>query len=127
MVFYDNMIIGKPLDDSHAILTLGVLSDSWHSVWSGLALCRGGKICCDADMTRVKFRELTEETIKRYVETGEPMGKAGSYAAQGRDSALVERIDGDFFNVMGLPVTLMCNMLEKDFGVSVFELAENLK
>ena len=65
---------------------------------------------------------MTEDEIKDYIATGEPMGKAGSYGIQGIGSALVEGIEGDFYNVMGFPVPLFCELLEHEFGISIFDL-----
>ena len=126
IVYYDNFIIGKPENEMHAKLTLGMLSDSWHTVYSGLCLRCGERICEDFCTTRVKFAELSQEEIDEYVKTGEPMGKAGSYAAQLRGASFVEKIDGDFFNVMGLPVSTLCKMIKTEFYTDVFELSNHL-
>lgn len=122
IVYYDGMVIGKPADKTHAALTLGVLSDSWHSVYSGLTLRLGEKVSTDFCRTDVKFREISEKEIKKYVDSGEPMGKAGSYAIQLLGSSFAERIEGDFYNIVGLPVSLLSKMLKSDFGVEIFEL-----
>ena len=126
IVYYDKKIIGKPADDLHARVTLGMLADSWHTVYSGLVLRLGEKIACDFCATRVKFADVSEKEIEMYVASGEPRGKAGSYAAQMTGAALVERIDGDFFNVMGLPVSTLCTMLKTSFYTDVFELSRRL-
>ena len=117
VVVYGGMAIGKPLDEAHAILTLGILSDSWHSVYSGLAVYYKGKTICRAARTDVKFRELSEKEIMAYVESGEPMGKAGSYAIQMKGASFVERIEGEFNNVVGLPVATLLELLREEFGV----------
>lgn len=122
IVYYDGMVIGKPADKMHAALTLGVLSDSWHSVYSGLTLRLGEKVSTDFCRTDVKFREISEREIERYVASGEPMGKAGSYAIQLLGSSFAERIEGDFYNIVGLPVSLLSKMLKIDFSVEIFEL-----
>lgn len=122
IVYYDDMVIGKPADKTHAALTLGVLSDSWHSVYSGLTLRLGDRVSTDFCRTDVKFREISEKEIKKYVDSGEPMGKAGSYAIQLLGSSFAERIEGDFYNIVGLPVSLLSKMLKSDFGVEIFEL-----
>lgn len=122
IVYYDDMVIGKPADKMHAVLTLGVLSDSWHSVYSGLTLRLGDRVSTDFCRTDVKFREISEKEIKKYVDSGEPMGKAGSYAIQLLGSSFAERIEGDFYNIVGLPVSLLSKMLKSDFGVEIFEL-----
>ena len=124
VVYYDKMIIGKPKNDLDAALTLGMLSDSWHSVYSGLCLILGDVEICDYARTDVKFAEISERDIERYVASGEPKGKAGSYAIQGEAAAFVEKIDGDYYNVVGFPLALFCRMLKYDIGVSVFDLGE---
>jgi MAF protein len=124
VVCYDGMVIGKPLDDAHSILTLGVLSESWHSVYSGLTLRLGAKTYTDFARTDVKFREISEKEIKQYVETGEPRGKAGSYAIQMLGSSFAERIEGDFYNIVGFPVALFTRMLKVYFGTDIFDIAE---
>lgn len=123
VVVYGGFIIGKPQDEAHAILTLGMLSDSWHSVYSGLAIYYKGRISCRASRTDVKFRDVSEEEIKAYVESGEPMGKAGSYAIQMKGGAFVERIEGEFNNVVGLPVAEMLSLLREEFGLCLLDVA----
>lgn len=124
VVYYGGFVIGKPKDEAHAILTLGMLSDSWHSVFSGLAIYYKGEIFCGAARTDVKFREISEKEIKAYVESGEPMGKAGSYAIQMKGGAFVERIEGEFHNVVGLPVAEMLSLLREKFGIEMLDIAK---
>lgn len=124
VVYYDKMIIGKPKSDLDARVTLGMLSDSWHSVYSGLCLIIGDAEMCDYARTDVKFAEISERDIEKYVASGEPRGKAGSYAIQGEAAAFVEKIDGDYYNVVGFPLALFCRMLKYDLGTSVFDLGE---
>jgi septum formation protein len=124
VVCYDGMVIGKPPSDLHARLTLGVLSDSWHSVYSGLALCVGGRIAASHARTDVKFREISEAEIERYVASREPDGKAGSYAIQLYGASFAERIEGDFYNIVGFPVALFTQMLRAEFGTELFEISE---
>ena len=121
VVVFRDYIIGKPLDEAHAILTLGMLSDSWHSVLSGLTIYYKGKICSRVARTDVKFRELSEEEIMAYVESGEPMGKAGSYAIQMKGSSLVERIEGEYENVVGLPIATLMALLREEFGITALD------
>ncbi len=99
-------ILGKPADSDHAVGMLGRLSGKWHQVWTGFCLCRhdGNLLVHGAVMTKVLFRQLPEELCRAYVLTGEPMDKAGSYGLQGRGGFLVERIEGSYSNVIGLPV-----------------------
>lgn len=117
VVVYGGMRIGKPENEVHAALTLGVLSDSWHSVYSGLAVYYKGSTVCRAVRTDVKFREISEAEIADYVASGEPMGKAGSYAIQLKGAAFVERIEGEFNNVVGLPLTALLALLREEFGI----------
>lgn len=122
VVVYNGFVIGKPPDTSHAILTLGMLSDSWHAVWSGLTLRYRGTTVSSAARTDVKFRALSEEEIRLYVESGEPMGKAGSYAIQEKGMSFVERIDGDYYNVVGLPVSEFFRMLRENFSIDPVDI-----
>ena len=124
VVVYEGMVIGKPLDEAHAILTLGILSDSWHSVYSGLAVYYKGKTVKRAARTDVKFRELSEREIMAYAESGEPMGKAGSYAIQMKGSSFVERIEGEFNNVVGLPLVTLLALLREELGIASDELLD---
>ena len=122
VVVYEGMIIGKPLDEAHAILTLGLLSNSRHSVYSGISVYYKGRIANRAARTDVKFRELSEKEIKAYVESGEPMGKAGSYAIQMKGASFVERIEGEFNNVVGLPVSALLALLREEFSVEPMDI-----
>ena len=124
VVYFNGMIIGKPENDSVAALTLGMLSDSYHSVYSGMSLIYGDVEMCDYAKTDVKFAEISENDIQRYVKSGEPMGKAGSYAIQGDAAAFVEKIDGDYYNIIGFPLALFCRMIKTLFGISIFDLGE---
>ncbi len=124
VVVYGGFIIGKPKDEAHAMLTLGMLSDSWHAVFSGLAVYYKGEICTRHCRTDVKFREIPEPEIAAYVETGEPMGKAGSYAIQMRGAAFVERVEGDYYNIVGLPVSSLLALLREDLGITLLDVAK---
>ena len=94
------------------------LSDDWHEVYTGVTLIRNGVETSAAERSRVRFRKLEEDEIRRYIASGEPMDKAGAYGAQGRGALFVERIEGDFFTVMGLPLCRLGKML-KEQGVSI--------
>jgi septum formation protein len=104
-VYMDGKIFGKATDERHAEEYLRRLSGRTHEVWSGIALksADGGERSGVA-VTQVTFRGLSDREVAWYLATGEWRGRAGAYAIQGRGSALVERIDGDFWNVVGLPV-----------------------
>jgi len=116
VVYLDGKPIEKPMDAADAVDMLQKLSGRRHTVYTGVCVLAGSIRSFGAEATDVYFRELSHEEILRYVKTGEPMDKAGAYGAQGRGALLVERIDGDFFNVMGLPLARLSDML-KSFGI----------
>ena len=118
VVALDGQVLGKPRDRADARRMLLALSGRQHRVCTGVTLCRGGLVRTSCEETAVQFRPLSEDEIARYIETGEPMDKAGAYGAQGLGSLFVERLEGDFFNVMGLPLCLLGKML-KDMGVNL--------
>jgi septum formation protein len=104
-VHLDGRIFGKPADEGEAELLLHRLSGRTHEVWGGIALVTAGGEERTADaLTRVRFRPLDSALLDWYVASGEWRGRAGGYAVQGRGAALVDSIDGDFWNVVGLPV-----------------------
>ena len=111
-------VFGKPHSVEDAKRMLRALSGRHHQVYTGVAVLAGGEEYTHVECTEVEFRALTDEEIDAYVATGEPMDKAGAYGVQGQGALLVERIDGDFFNVMGLPVLLLSRMLA-EFGVTL--------
>jgi septum formation protein len=110
VVVLDERIWGKPSDEDTARETLRALSGATHEVVSGIALVRDGEALTAGETTRVTFRELDERTIDWYVATGEWRERAGGYAIQGRGGALVRRIEGDFLNVVGLPVGALLDL-----------------
>ena len=111
MVVVDSKPLGKLRDKEDAIRMLKMLSGRKHEVITGVAvLCKNKKLV-NHRTTKVKFRVLTEHEIESYVETGEPMDKAGAYGIQGLGSVLVDSIDGDYFSVVGLPVSMVYTML----------------
>lgn len=119
MVFLDGLRLGKPKDEADAFAMLTALSGRTHHVCTGVALCRGGRLETRSETTAVTFRPVTEREIRAYIRTGDPMDKAGSYGVQGKAALFVSRIEGDYFNVMGLPLYLLGRMLA-DFGVDLF-------
>ena len=119
MVFLDDQRLGKPRDEAHALEMLTALQGRKHTVCTGVSVCQGARRLTESESTDVFFRPATEAELRRYIATGEPMDKAGAYGVQGRGALLVERLEGDFFNVMGLPVLRLARMLER-FGVQVF-------
>ena len=116
IVYLEDKPLGKPDSKTDAVEMLKELSGRRHSVYTGVTIISEDKQISHAERTDVSFREISDSEIKAYVETGEPLDKAGSYAAQGRAAVFVERIVGDFFNVMGLPLCKLSQML-KEFGV----------
>ena len=117
MVFLDDQRLGKPRDEAHALEMLTALQGRRHTVCTGVTLLQGAKRLTQSESTDVFFRSATEEELRRYIATGEPMDKAGSYGIQGYGALLVKGIHGDYFNVMGLPVCRL-GLALKDFGVS---------
>lgn len=106
-------VLEKPLDAQDALRMLTKLQGRTHQVVTSVALVADETILQATDVTNVVFRRLSREFLEAYVATGEPMDKAGAYGIQGFGAALVERIDGDFFSVMGLPVRLVLELLER--------------
>jgi len=111
MVFLDDARLGKPRDEHHALEMLSALQGRCHTVCTGVTVRQGDRALSRAQSTRVYFRPASRAELKAYIAGGEPMDKAGAYGVQGQGALLVERIDGDFFNVMGLPVVLLQRML----------------
>ncbi len=110
-VVLDGRLLEKPSDPADAVRMLSMLQGRTHDVVTAVALVAGGALRERVDVTRVTFRPMDERFLRAYVATGEPMDKAGAYGIQGYGAALVERIDGDFFSVMGLPVRLVIELL----------------
>ncbi len=104
IVVLNGKIFGKPGSVEGAEKMLAELAGKCHEVITGLAICAGGKIFTDYDVTQVFFGEMTAQEIKDYVATGEPLDKSGSYALQGGATKFIEKIHGDWSNVVGLPV-----------------------
>ena len=118
MVFLDHQRLGKPQDEADALRMLTALQGRHHTVCTGVTVRRGAEVITESETTHVYFRPATEKELRAYIATGEPMDKAGSYGVQGKGALLVEKLDGDFFNVMGLPVLRLSRMLKR-FGVEL--------
>lgn len=116
MVFLDDRRLGKPHNEQEALEMLTALQGRRHMVCTGVTVCQGEKILTEAESTGVVFRPAEKRELLAYIATGEPMDKAGAYGVQGKGALLVERLEGDFFNVMGLPVLRLSRMLSA-FGV----------
>ena len=121
IVTLDGEILGKPDGEDGAKKMLSSLSGRTHEVYTGYCIMRisDGKTVCNSVKTEVKFKTLTEQKIRSYIESGEPMDKAGAYGIQGLGSMLIEKINGDYFNVVGLPVSALADTLEKEFDIEI--------
>ena len=118
MVFLDDQRLGKPADEADALRMLTSLQGRHHTVCTGVTVRQGDRSLTESETTEVYFRPATEAELRAYIATGEPMDKAGSYGVQGKGALLVEKLNGDFFNVMGLPVLRLSRMLAQ-FGVNL--------
>ena len=115
----DNEIMGKPKDDNDAIRMLKKLSGTAHYVVSGIAIRNGECVVSDSVTTKVIMRNLTENEIKSYVSRYHPTDKAGAYGIQEMAGAFVSGIEGDFYNVVGLPLCRLCELLRCEFNVDL--------
>lgn len=113
IVWHRDRIYGKPHSRKEAAEMLRSLSGETHEVYTGVCVLHGEEELCEHERTFVTFRKMSEREIEAYIDTGEPMDKAGAYGAQGIGSLFVTGIEGDFFNVMGLPVCRLGQMLKK--------------
>ena len=120
IVAYGGSVLGKPLDREDAFSMLKMLSGKKHQVYSGIALVNrsSGQMMSDYVMTEVKFDQMSEDEIRDYIATGEPMDKAGAYGIQGHGGVFVEEIHGCYYNVVGLPLNKLKNMI-KGMGVNL--------
>ncbi|ACK42679.1 MULTISPECIES: Maf family protein [Dictyoglomus] len=120
VVVLDGEIIGKPKDERDAIRILKRLRDRYHFVFSGVAVMETPeeKVLTSVVRSKVKMRDYSDEEIERYVATGEPMDKAGAYGIQGKGALLVEKIEGDYYNIVGLPLVRLNSLLNR-FGYSL--------
>ncbi len=121
IVVVDGDILGKPRDREHAAEMLRRLSGRSHTVMTGVAASWNGRLVSGLEEVGVAFRALTDTEIERYIDTGEPMDKAGAYGIQGFGATIVERVDGDYFAVMGLALNRLVGLLRElgldyDFG-----------
>lgn len=116
MVFLDGLRLGKPRDEADALRMLTALQGRRHIVCTGVTVRAGERFLTRSEATDVTFRPASRETLLRYIATGEPMDKAGAYGLQARGILLVERVEGDVSNVIGLPLPLLDGMLS-EFGL----------
>lgn len=126
IVTLDDNILGKPRDEEEAFLMLEALSGRTHEVYTGLCVMRisDGKSSCKSVKTEVVFKELTDEKIREYIKTKEPMDKAGAYGIQGLGALLIKEIKGDYHNVVGLSVSALSDLLEEEFEVNILNMED---
>ena len=116
IVVFNGTIFGKPADQADARRMLKLLSGTQHEVLTGVAITDGTRLLHDTSISRVRFRDLTDAEISAYIATNEPMGKAGAYAIQGMGAVFIERLEGSYSGVMGLPI-FETSMLLSQFGI----------
>lgn len=131
VVVLDENILGKPKDKEEAYNMIRSLSGRTHEVITGISLVNLGlnKKIIDYVVSTVKFKELSDEDIKDYIHTNESLDKAGAYGIQGYGAMLVEKIEGDYFNIVGLPISKLSDLLKKHFSINLFyggDLAEGV-
>ncbi len=121
IVVLDKEILGKPENERDAFNMLKKLSGKYHEVITGISIIRisDHKKIVDYEVTKVKMRELDDDMIMRYIKTKEPLDKAGAYGIQGYGSLLVEKIEGDYFNVVGLPIGKLGKILYRHFCINI--------
>lgn len=121
VVVLEGKILGKPKSKEEALNMLLLLSGKWHKVFSGVAVMDSDnkQLFSDVEETKVKFRRISTEEAMKYVETGESMDKAGAYAIQGKGAVFIEKIEGCYYNVVGLPIYRLEKLLKK-FNIYIF-------
>ena len=122
VVVLDGAVLGKPADEREAFAMLSALSGNRHYVYTGVTVLRGGQTLTAHECTTVTFREVEPHEISAYIATGEPLDKAGAYGIQGLGALLIRRIEGDYYNVMGLPVYRLGRMLA-ELGLDLLAMA----
>lgn len=118
IVYANGEIYGKPTDENDAYRMISSLSASTHSVYTGFAVLQGDKLVLDYDVTDVKFGYMSKNDIESYVASNDWCGKAGGYGIQGNAGIFIERIEGNYQNVVGLPLYKLCRCLYDSFGIS---------
>ena len=113
IVVVDDQVLGKPRDEADAFRMLRLLSGREHQVMTGLTVLKGDKAVTHTEVTNIRFRPLTDREILAYIRTGEPMDKAGSYGIQGGAALFAQGVEGDYFNVVGLPVCRLGQILRE--------------
>ena len=118
IVVCQGQVLGKPKDEADAFRILSLLSGGHHEVMTGLTVLRGDEIITHTEVTKIRFRPLLPQEIRAYIATGEPMDKAGAYGIQGGAALFADGMDGDYYNVMGLPVCRL-GMILRSLGLPV--------
>ena len=113
VVAYQGQILGKPADEADAKRMLTMLSGQTHEVYTGVCVIEDGKTKTSYEETKVTFYEISDEQIDRYIKTGEPMDKAGSYGIQGKAAVFIKGIEGDYYNVVGFPIARFLQEITK--------------
>ena len=115
VVAYQGQILGKPTDEADAKRMLTMLSGQTHEVYTGVCVIEDGKTKTFYEETKVTFYEISDEQIDRYIKTGEPMDKAGSYGIQGKAAVFIKGIEGDYYNVVGFPIADFCRKSQNSY------------
>ena len=111
IVVCEGKVLGKPRDEADAFRILSLLSGRHHEVMTGMTVVRGDEVITHTEVTRIHFRQLHPEEIRAYIASGEPMDKAGAYGIQGGAALFADQMEGDYYNVMGLPVCRLAMIL----------------
>ncbi|MBR2743084.1 MAG: septum formation inhibitor Maf [Clostridia bacterium] len=119
IVVLDGQIMGKPKDEADARRMLRALSGRAHEVYTGICVKNAEKTVSRACRTTVRFRELSDTEIERYVRTGEPLDKAGAYGISGLGALLISGVEGDFWNVVGFPIATFGEVMREEFGMEI--------
>lgn len=119
IVWFDKKALNKPKDKTDAKEMLKKLSGNVHEVYTGICIINNEKTITDYCKTKVYFKNITEDEIDRYIKTEEPMDKAGSYNIGGLSAVFIEKIEGDFFNVVGFPISLFSSLMSREFGYNI--------
>ena len=119
IVVCEGKVLGKPRDEEDAFRILSLLSGRHHEVMTGMTVVRGDEVITHTEVTRIHFRQLHPEEVRAYIATGEPMDKAGAYGIQGGAALFADGMEGDYYNVMGLPVCRL-GMILRSFGLPVW-------
>ena len=113
IVVCEGKVLGKPRDEADAFRILSLLSGRHHEVMTGMTVVRGDEVITHTEVTRIHFRQLHPEEIRAYIASGEPMDKAGAYGIQGGAALFADQMEGDYYNVMGLPVCRLAMILRQ--------------